>query len=318
MRWSRALVVATLAILAAACGERTGGPEAPPASGEPSPEYAVRQMRASAYLDSTARTEQEQLRVAAADAAPAPAGANRPVAAPPGSNAGALDALWAEQKLIRDGRIEVEVENVEATVERIGAVAAGRRALVAGSEVRKGADGSAHGTVTLKVPAGGFDGLVADLRELGRVRGESTATQDVTKAYTDLEARLEVKRRTRARLEAILAGRAGSLDELLRVEREIERVVTEIERMEGERRYYDQRVAVSTLTIVLFEPGSAVRPGAFAPVAEAMRGALGVLATSIAALVFVTMSALPWVAVAWLLWTLVRRARRRRAARSAD
>ena len=314
MKSSRTLAVATLALLAVACGKRDGGgPEAPPADAAPSPDYAVQQLRMTAELESTGQVEQARM-------APAPAaGAARVAApAPQGPNAGSLDSLWAQQKLIREGRIEVEVESVDATVERIGEVAGARRALVAGSEVRKGSDGRKSGTVTLKVPAEAFEATVADLREIGKVRGETTATQDVTKAYTDLAARLDVKRRTQTRIEAILAARAGSLNELLQVERELERVVTEIERMEGEKRYYDQRVAVSTITIVLFEPGTAPKSSAFDPVREAARGALGVLATSIAALVFVTMSALPWVLVAWLLWALVRRARRRRAARAAE
>lgn len=314
MRWIRVLAGLAFVLGVTACWQRTADrpaePPPPGAAAAPTLEGLEARQQALGYLRSTGSVE--QARMASAAVAPqrsAPATAER--AGDP------LDALWEQQKLIRDGRIEVEVESVDATVERIGRVAGERRALVAGSEVRKGADGRKSGTVTLRVPAGAFDATVADLREIGKVRAESTSTQDVTKAYTDLEARLEVKNRTRERLEALMATRSGSLSDLLQVERELERVVTEIERMEGEKRYYDQRVAVSTITVVLFEPGSvAPGPGAFEPVREAVRDALTVLARSIAALVYLVTSALPWVLLVWLLWAVVRRLRRRRAARA--
>lgn len=292
-----ALASVALLLAAAGCGSKRSrqGLAEPPS---PAPAGAEAQdLRAMGYLDG------------GATAAPATGAAPR---AP-----GGLDAVWAQQKLIRDGRIEIEVESVEAAIERIGAAAAARRALVAGSEVRRHADGRRSGTVTVKVPAVAFDDAVADLRELGEVRSETSSTQDVTKEYADLETRLAVKRRTRERLEALLARQSGSLADLLSVERELERVVTEIERMEGEKRYYDQRVAISTIVVVLFEPGAVLRPSAFDPLREALGEALEVLARSLAALVYVVTSAIPWVLLLWALWALVRRYRRRRRARAA-
>lgn len=311
MRSNRVLVglVLVLGVFGCARKERSsGGVEsrqaAPPAQ---APEAEFAQLRALGYLDGGARSS---------EAAPGTATSAAPTQ--PAGRGDALDAFWSQQKLIRDGRIEIEVASVEAAIARIGELAGAGRALVAGSEVRQGHDGRKSGTVTLKVPAGGFDGALAGLRELGKVRSESSSTQDVTKAYTDLETRLEVKRRTQERLEALLARQSGSLADLLQVERELERVVTEIERMLGEKRYYDQRIAVSTITVVLFEPGAAIRPNAFDPLREAMKNALGVLATSLAALVYAVTSALPWVLLLWGLWILVRRARRRRSARAAE
>ena len=140
----------------------------------------------------------------------------------------------------------------------------------------------------------------------------------MTKAYADLETRLAVKRRTKERLDVLLASRTGSLDQLLKVERELERVVTQIEQMLGEKRYYDQRIAVSTITVSLFEPGTAIRPGAFDPVIDAAREAVGTLAVSIAALIYVAVAAIPWVLLVALLWLLIRRWRRRRRAARAE
>lgn len=309
MSSNRVLVGIVLVLALFGCGRKersSGGVESRQVvAPSQAPEAEVAQLRALGYLDGGARSS---------EAAP---GAATPAApAAPTGRGDALDAFWSQQKLIRDGRIEIEVASVEAAIARIGELAGAGRALVAGSDVRQGHDGRKSGTVTLKVPAGGFDGALIGLRELGKVRSESSTTQDVTKAYTDLETRLEVKRRTQERLEALLARQSGSLSDLLQVERELERVVTEIERMLGEKRFYDQRIAVSTITVVLFEPGAAIRPNAFDPLREAMKNALGVLATSLAALVYAVTSALPWILLTWGVWALVRRVRRQRKARA--
>jgi len=297
-----ALVLALPALLIGACNSRSDQRSVALVQAEQKPPVAYEQLRALGY---NGGTPSSQAAGPPAAAAPEPAGVR------------ALDALWEQQKLIREAQVEIEVEDVDAALARIEAVAAEGRGFVAGRELRRSAEGRRSGSVTLKSPSGAFDATLAGLQAIGEVRHESTSTQDVTKAYADLETRLAVKRRTKERLDVLLASRTGSLADLLQVERELERVVTEIERMEGEKRYYDQRIAVSTITISLFEPGAAIRPGILDPIAEALREAVGTLAISIAALIYAVMAALPWVFVVALLWFLVRRWRRRRAAARA-
>lgn len=58
-----------------------------------------------------------------------------------------------------------------------------------------------------------------------------------------------------------------------------------------------------------------MRGGAFAPIREALRDALEVLSSSIAALIYAAFFALPWALLAFLLWKLWRRIRARRVAK---
>jgi hypothetical protein len=53
-----------------------------------------------------------------------------------------------------------------------------------------------------------------------------------------------------------------------------------------------------------------IRPGALAPLREALRGSLQVLATSAGALIYVTVLVLPWAAAAALVGLVVRAMRR--------
>lgn len=172
----------------------------------------------------------------------------------------ALAASWSARKLIRTGSVEIDVDDVPAATARVRAACAPLGAFVAGSDATLMASGRRHARLTVQVPSERFDALLHDAGTLGTVRTEHAETADVSKTYADLETRLGVKRQAEARLRNLLEHRTGDLSDVLAVERELDRVVTEIEGMEGERRYYDQQVAMSTLTIELSERETTVWP----------------------------------------------------------
>jgi hypothetical protein len=156
-----------------------------------------------------------------------------------------------------------------------------------------------------------LDTALTDLAGLGDVKREAVTTEAVTKAYADLETRLSVKREAATRLRHLLERQTGSLSDVLEVERELTRLIGEIEELEGQRRYYDQRIAVSSITVELFEPGTAAASRSSKPIAIAFRRATDVLATSVAALVYLVTFLVPWLVVVALLWLLLRRVRLR-------
>jgi hypothetical protein len=65
----------------------------------------------------------------------------------------------------------------------------------------------------------------------------------------DLDARLANARRTEQRLVAVLEHRTGKVSEVLEVEREIARVRTQIEQMEGARKRLTTRIDFATLEL---------------------------------------------------------------------
>jgi len=94
---------------------------------------------------------------------------------------------------------------------------------------------------------------------------------------------------------------------LLAVERERGRATEELESLEGQVRYYDQRVALSDLRVTLIEPGAVLTTGAFYPVVEAIRDSARVFAESAAGLLRMVVRALPWLILAVLGWIALRR-----------
>ncbi len=238
-------------------------------------------------------------------------------AAPGAAQASGLQAMAASRKLIRTGQVALVVKDYGHAAGEVKRIAESFGGYLAEAQAQRGAQDRRHGSLTIRVDAARFDDAVAALRALGDVRSESVGTQDVTKAYTDLETRLRVKRDTAERLREILRTRTAKLSDVLEAERELARVTEEIEQMEGERRFYDQQIALSTLTVALQEPSAIVEAGVLSPISDAIRESLGVLAESIAALIYATVFLAPWVLLLWIAWRLFKRARARRKAAAA-
>ena len=108
-------------------------------------------------------------------------------------------------------------------------------------------------TATLRIPAQQLDAAMAELKKLGRVEDESQGGEEVTQQYVDLEARLANGKHTEQRLTEILRQRTGKLQDVLKVELEIDRVRGEIEQMQAEKKELSKRVAFATLSTTVKE-----------------------------------------------------------------
>ncbi len=108
-------------------------------------------------------------------------------------------------------------------------------------------------SASLRVPGTELDGLLLDLRKLGRVQTESQAGEEVTQQYIDLAARLKNARNTEDRLTEILRQRTGKLSDVLAVEEQIDRTRGEIERMDAELKNLSNRIALATIQLQVQE-----------------------------------------------------------------
>jgi multisubunit Na+/H+ antiporter MnhB subunit len=108
-------------------------------------------------------------------------------------------------------------------------------------------------TATLRIPVQQFEAAMAELKKLGRVEDESQGGEEVTQQYVDLQARLANGIHTEQRLTEILRQRTGKLQDVLKVELEIDRVRGEIEQMQAEKKELSKRVAFATLNTTVKE-----------------------------------------------------------------
>lgn len=117
--------------------------------------------------------------------------------------------------------------------------------------------GGRSGTVVLRVPAEGFEDALADARALGEVVREQVSGEDVSQEFVDLEARL---RNFEAQESVLLdlMSESESVADTLRVQRELQDVQLEIERLRGRLRYLRDQTDLSTITLRLREDDEVV------------------------------------------------------------
>jgi hypothetical protein len=90
------------------------------------------------------------------------------------------------------------------------------------------------------------------LREIKRLGGgaetEKIGSEDVTDEYIDIEARVTNQRHLEQQLVSILA-QANNVDSALKVHQELTSVRTEIDRLEGRKRFLDTETSLAKITL---------------------------------------------------------------------
>jgi hypothetical protein len=159
----------------------------------------------------------------------------------------------ANRKLIRNATVELEIVSFDAAVPKITAFASEEHGYIATTDSEKQANGKLRGQVVVKVLPENLDRFLQKIRSLGELKNQTLGTEDVTKAYFDTDARLKNAHVMEQRLIDMLKTKTGKVSDLLQVEKELGRVREEIEKMQGELKYWDSQVQFATVTISLAE-----------------------------------------------------------------
>ena len=138
-------------------------------------------------------------------------------------------------------------------MQKITAFANEEHGYVATTDSEKQANGKLRGQVVVKVLPENLDRFLQKIRSLGELKNQTLGTEDVTKAYFDTDARLKNAHVMEQRLIDMLKTKTGKVSDLLQVEKELGRVREEIEKMQGELKYWDSQVQFATVTISLAE-----------------------------------------------------------------
>jgi hypothetical protein len=179
-----------------------------------------------------------------------------------------VDGVVGESALryvIRNGSIDLTVQNTRETIKSIQDLVAVADGLISYSYVYEIREGIFGANLTIRVPQERFDSMMAQLEPLGKAANIQTGQDDVTMQYVDLESRLNNQKAQEARLVEILE-MANNVEEVLEVERELYRVRGEIESMTAQFRYLSDQVNYSTIEVSIKEeiiPTQSISPGAF-------------------------------------------------------
>lgn len=156
-----------------------------------------------------------------------------------------------ERLIIRNGNIDIVVEDTDTSLADIGRLADRFGGWVVNSEVRQLGGDVKSGSITLRIPAESYDDMVNEVKNMAlEVTYETSSSQDVTDEYVDISSRLTNLEATAERVRAFLDD-AETVEEALAVNQELSRLESDIEVMKGRMQFLSQSAAYSTLTIDL-------------------------------------------------------------------
>jgi hypothetical protein len=155
------------------------------------------------------------------------------------------------RKIIRTGQVNIVVASYDAARDKLDALLVSIGGYVDATQVNRRQDAVSDATLTVRIPATSLGGLMTKLRDLGEITSESTNASDITDQYVDVAARLSNAQTLEKRLLELAADRNGKIDQLLQVERELANVRTEIEGYQTSLKQWNDRIAMTTLTLAL-------------------------------------------------------------------
>lgn len=211
-----------------------------------------------------------------------------------------------QRKFIKNGRIEFETEDADATRKVIMTAVQANNAFVSNDKEDRDKDGVTY-TLWVHVPAARFDSFLSSATKGVTVfRHKSISIEDVTAQYIDTGSRLKTKKEIENRYRALLA-KASTVKDILEIEKELGEIRTSIEATEAQFTMLNNEIEYSTLQVVFFKPLLTSNPF-LREVADAFKEGL----INLRAFTVVLVAVWPFALLAIVLLIIIGRVRNRR------
>ncbi len=220
------------------------------------------------------------------------------------------------RSLIYRGDLTVRVADVAAAADRLTSLVTTAGGHI-GSEKRIAGSTQAEASITVRVPAKQFHGVLEQIAKLGEEVSRGSNSEDVTEAVVDLDTRIAAQR---ASVESVrrMFTQAKQLSEVVMLERELNQRQAELASLERKKATLDDLVALSTISVSLVgphtplpEPEEEPRPGFLGGLQAGWDAFVGTVQVALAVLGFL----LPFlIALAIPVGLLIALRRRRRPA----
>jgi hypothetical protein len=179
----------------------------------------------------------------------APAAGMKDGVAAPAPEFGPPPPLDAQRDVVKTASMTITVSNTSEAADKAAVLvedADGRvdsRSEDAGSE-----RGLARTSVVLRVPVAKLDGVVRELKTLGKVQTAETTSEDVTAQRVDLDARIKALQTSVDRLLAIMRD-AKDPDALIKAEDALSERQAELDSLRAQRDQLGDRIDYSTVNV---------------------------------------------------------------------
>jgi hypothetical protein len=172
----------------------------------------------------------------------------------------------ADRKIIRNADLTMEVPSTTDTQHRIVSIAEAHGGFVVTSEAKQReskepAQRTLDIRLVVRIPENRFGSALDQIRGLtSNLTEEKVSGQDVTEEFIDLEARIRTQKALEQQFLQIMR-QTGKIVDALEVQRQIAEVRSDIERLEGRKRFLENRSSLSTITVNIIAP----KPGVVVP-----------------------------------------------------
>jgi len=232
----------------------------------------------------------------------------------PAAPAEAKKVQTLERMLVVNVTINLEISDLQKSVAGAEAIAKEFGGYISQSSVSQVRENE-NAQLTIMVPAAKLEQAVERVKKLGELNYESKTTEDVTTQFIDLSARINNLKKEEIALSGLLS-RPGKLEEILQVENELSRVRSEIESIQGRLNFLEKETAYSKIFLNLQGQG---RPGRFQnwPFGHTLRRAVRAFlftGRALASIVIWGVVFLPFAILLYILYRILRRSIKRRAA----
>ena len=221
-----------------------------------------------------------------------------------------LSDIDVERRIVRNGRLTLEVDEVDEAMDRVTDVAAIMGGYVVSSYKYEDEE-EISGEISIRIPSDRFDEAFDRLQQIAQaVPYEHTDSRDVTEEYVDLQARLKNLEATELQYLALLK-KAETVEEMLQVQRELSNVRGWIEQLQGRIKYLERVSEMALIEVSLRESGSLAGPWSL--VNTIRSAAHGVIAFARGLLTLII-----WIGVFSWIWIPILVIWRRRRRKSRD
>ncbi len=183
---------------------------------------------------------------------PATATATPPITISPGKD-GAINffhAATTDRMVIYTAYLTLVVDDVSAAMQQINTLAKTYGGYVVNSNISEDQN-RLYAYISFRVNSDHYNETIQALRNLAaHVKSESTTGQDVTEQYTDLASRLRNLEASEAQLLELMK-QAGTVTEILAVQKQLTSTREEIEVIKGQMQYLEQSSALALFTVTL-------------------------------------------------------------------
>ncbi len=170
-----------------------------------------------------------------------------------------------DRKIISSAQLTLEVPTPLETQQKVSTIAVALGGFVVTSELKQSETRSADPAkqelsvmLVVRVPAAQFDSAINQILNTGgRIIDKKVTGQDVTEEFIDLEARAKTLKALEQQFLEIMK-QATKVADAMEVQRQIAEVRTEIEKLEGRKRFLVNRASLSTISITLRTPTTIV------------------------------------------------------------